>query len=115
MNGNYKIPSFLSAECRDFISCILQTDPYHRFKVADIRAHPWYNSVQTKPLKGTVLGKDEVSLDADALARVKKLYDFEELDVACAVRANQFNEMTTTYYIMQIRLLRTKMFMQNLG
>lgn len=42
LKAEYKIPSFVSTECRDFITRILNTDPNSRYKLEDIRRHPWY-------------------------------------------------------------------------
>jgi len=46
------------------------------------------------------MNKEEIPISSEVLAKVKKMYNFDELDVACAVRANKLTEMSTTYYIM---------------
>ena len=43
LNGDYSIPKFVSQESRDLITNILNTDPDKRFKISDIRKHPWFN------------------------------------------------------------------------
>ena len=45
LNGEYTIPKFVSAESRDLITNILNTDPEKRFKISDIRKHPWFNQI----------------------------------------------------------------------
>jgi 5'-AMP-activated protein kinase catalytic alpha subunit len=42
MAGDYTIPKFLSPEAKDLIKNILTTDPNKRYKIDDIRKHPWY-------------------------------------------------------------------------
>lgn len=42
LNGDYSIPKFVSPESRDLMEKILNTDPEKRFKIADIRKHPWF-------------------------------------------------------------------------
>lgn len=37
-----KIPKFVSAEARDLMKCILNTDPTKRYTIKEIRAHVWY-------------------------------------------------------------------------
>lgn len=39
MAADYQMPKFLSAECKDFISKILCTDPERRYRIADIKSH----------------------------------------------------------------------------
>lgn len=45
LNGEYTIPKFVSADSRDLITNILNTDPEKRFKISDIRKHPWFNQI----------------------------------------------------------------------
>jgi len=37
------MPAFLTEECKDLLSLILNPEPDKRFTIADIRAHPWFN------------------------------------------------------------------------
>lgn len=39
MAADYQMPKFLSPECKDFITKILNTDPEKRFRIQDIRSH----------------------------------------------------------------------------
>ena len=39
MSADYQMPKFLSAECKDFITKILNTDPETRFRIQGIRNH----------------------------------------------------------------------------
>jgi 5'-AMP-activated protein kinase, catalytic alpha subunit len=41
MNADYKMPKFLSDECKDFIRRIFNTDPEKRIKIAEIRSHEY--------------------------------------------------------------------------
>jgi hypothetical protein len=38
------MPKFLSPECKDFITKILNTDPETRFRIQDIRGHTFMKS-----------------------------------------------------------------------
>ena len=46
LRGEYQIPKFVSADGREMITNILNTDPEKRFKISEIRRHPWFNQVQ---------------------------------------------------------------------
>jgi 5'-AMP-activated protein kinase catalytic alpha subunit len=39
MSADYQMPKFLSPECKDFITKILNTDPETRIRIQDIRTH----------------------------------------------------------------------------
>lgn len=43
INGDYKIPKFVSPEGKDLITKILNTDPNERYTIDDIKRHPWFN------------------------------------------------------------------------
>ena len=47
------MPKFLSPECKDFITKILNTDPDTRFKIAEIRSHTF--------MKKNVPGREPVA------------------------------------------------------
>ena len=42
LSGEFKIPSFVSKDATDLLKKILNTEPDQRYKIADIRAHPWF-------------------------------------------------------------------------
>ena len=41
--GDFTIPKFVSPEARDLMKGIMNTDPNKRFKINEIRSHPWYS------------------------------------------------------------------------
>lgn len=43
--GNYHMPSNLPADLRNLISAMLTVDPDQRISLAQIKAHPWFNSI----------------------------------------------------------------------
>lgn len=45
LKGEFHIPRFVSKEGADLLRSILCTDPEKRFKIEDIRAHPWFNLI----------------------------------------------------------------------
>ncbi len=46
-NGFFNTPTFISPQCRDIISCILNVDPIKRYNISQIMNHPWI-SIQNK-------------------------------------------------------------------
>ena len=56
LNANYSIPKFVSSEGKDLMRRILNTDPERRYKIEDIRSHPWYNQQKPVEFKGIIVG-----------------------------------------------------------
>ena len=50
MSADYQMPKFLSPECKDFISKILNTDPETRIRISEIRNHPFMRTAQKEVL-----------------------------------------------------------------
>ena len=42
LNADYSFPKFISADAKDLISKILNTDPEDRINLAGIRSHVWW-------------------------------------------------------------------------
>jgi serine/threonine protein kinase len=55
----------VSAECRDLITKILNTDPNTRIKIEDIRKHEWYCQVNVKDYGGIIVGLHPIPVDMD--------------------------------------------------
>ena len=39
--ADYQMPKFLTPECKDLVTKILNTNPETRYTIADIRSHPF--------------------------------------------------------------------------
>ena len=61
LNGDFHIPKFVSAEARDLLKNILNTDPQKRYNIQDIRNHPWYSQskLEREP-EGIIIGVNPV-------------------------------------------------------
>jgi 5'-AMP-activated protein kinase, catalytic alpha subunit len=61
LSGEFKIPSFVSKDAADLLQKILNTDPEKRYKIEDIRAHPWYQKYQPVCMnKGLIVGYNQI-------------------------------------------------------
>ena len=54
------MPDYLSKDCQDMLTCVLNNDPVKRYTVADIRNHPWYNLVKPNEMQGIIKGKERI-------------------------------------------------------
>lgn len=43
--GDFSIPKFVSPLAREMITGLLTTDPEKRFRLRDIKGHPWFKSM----------------------------------------------------------------------
>ena len=72
LRGEFHIPKFVSREAADLMKCILCTDPEKRFKIPDIRRHPWFNLNPMPPRKtrftGLIVGINEIPVNNQLLS-----------------------------------------------
>ena len=59
---DYLIPGFISAQCKDMIKKILNTDPATRPKATEIRKHGWYQLIDCVEMEGIIVGTDPIPI-----------------------------------------------------
>ena len=97
--GEYTCPPFISAEVKDLIQNILNTDPNTRFSIDEIRAHPWSQKVQQDIRDGILIGYDMINVDPHILKGLTEFgYDLDH--VKKCLEANKHNSTTAAYYLM---------------
>lgn len=42
LSGEFKTPNFVSKDASELLKKVLNTDPELRFKISDIKEHPWF-------------------------------------------------------------------------
>ena len=104
MSADYQMPKFLSAECKDFITKIWNTDPEGRYRIADIRNHPYMqkNLVGVDPIPrepGLYPGLQKMPWNPDLLNKLIEDYHFEEEYAIRCMEANRHNHITATYHL----------------
>ena len=45
LNLDYLVPPYVEKPCKDMIKCLLVVQPDQRYKIEDIKRHPWYNQI----------------------------------------------------------------------
>lgn len=94
LKGHFELPKFLSDSAKDILKKILNTNPDTRYKISDIRSHPWYSLCRPKELHTETL-----PINASILSMLK---DFQ-IDPEVAkkhLEANRHNDVTATYYLL---------------
>ncbi len=49
-------------------------DWQHRYRIEDIRGHPWYNQVEPREKDGILLDRHQIEIDEKILAKLEKDY-----------------------------------------
>lgn len=98
--GEYKAPKWISAEVRDLLKKILETDPARRFTINDIRQHVWYNMVS-----GSAVPKcDIATVDEEEFTKMEVLKIINQMGmdsqlVLDAVASKACNSLSATFYL----------------
>lgn len=46
LSCEYLVPGYVDKQAKDMMKHIMQSDPKQRYKIKDIKAHPWYGKIQ---------------------------------------------------------------------
>ena len=79
---------------------ILQTNPEVRYRVQDIRRHPWYSSQQLDKIVGGIfIGLSQIPVNVGILEKLIALNFKREYVIKC-INGNKHNHVTTSYYLL---------------
>ena len=70
------LPEFLSEECKNLLTKILNTDPRRRYGIRQIRNHPWMKNVVNEDL---LWAKSEIDIDNKSEANNNDLINYENV------------------------------------
>jgi serine/threonine protein kinase len=98
------MPKFLSPECKDFITKILNTDPETRFKIDDIRNHTFMkkNLIGVEPIPkeaGLLPGLQKMPWQKELLTKLIEDFQWEEEYSIRCMESNRHNNITATYHL----------------
>ncbi|KAJ3304524.1 Map microtubule affinity-regulating kinase [Kappamyces sp. JEL0829] len=104
LKGKYKIPDFVSADCRDFISKLLVINPKKRSTLAQLYDHPWLSSTITflEPLSETFdpfRPKDETQMDTKVLDTMEQM-GLDRKTTVQSVLTGKFNQAAGLYFLL---------------
>ncbi|CDW82045.1 protein kinase domain containing protein [Stylonychia lemnae] len=100
LSGEFKIPSFVSKDAADLMQKILNTDPEKRYKIPDIRSHPWFQKFQPVCMnRGLIVGYNQIPNEEDILKLLEEKGFQREYAIRC-LDANKHNHATTCYYLL---------------
>ena len=107
-SGKFKIPKFLSENCKDILHRILNVDPEKRFNIKQIKKHPWFNLINPRinMSKGLLLSVNIVPIDEKILDDMVTQFKFEKDKIRANLISNNHNHTTTTYYLLLAKKIR---------
>jgi len=108
--ADYSMAPNFSDNLKDFISRILVVDPNRRYKIEDIRRHPWYNMVPPFEKQGIIIGKNEIPIDEKIFDKTTSEYKIPPENLRTDLKRNKFNQSTTAYYLLYKRLERSEIY-----
>ena len=112
LSADYTLPKFLSNDCRGMIQGIFKTNPEERFKIEDIRVHPWYRQIQERKAAGLFPGKEQMPVNPSLFNSMIEDYGFEREYAQKCIEANRHNHITATFHLLYKRAIRGKVFEQ---
>ena len=95
------MPDFLSDTCKDFIKRILVPDWNLRYRIEDIRSHPFYNLTSPIEKEGIIIDKNfQLHFDDKILNKMENDYKVNVDNAKAELKANRFTPNTTIYYLL---------------
>ena len=108
LNADYTFPKFISADAKDLVSKILNTDPEDRINLAGIRGHTWWKLAKpTEREKGLYPGIQRMPFNDALLTQILADYGFDkEYSIKC-IESNRHNHITATYHLINKKMKKT--------
>lgn len=98
--GKFTIPQFLSDGVKDLLRHVLTVDPEKRYKIVDIKAHPWFGLVNPpKFFEGLMMNYHIMPIEEKIIEKMIEL-DFKPEEVRLSILANKHSHISTTYYLL---------------
>ena len=98
LSGKFELPDFLSDNAKDLLSKLLEIDPQKRIKFEQIKAHPWFATINKKNFvhKGININEDIIPIDEEIIQKMEKI-GFNKMEIRYNVLKNFHNKITTVY------------------
>ena len=110
IRAHFDLPDFLSDNAKDLLRKILNPNPELRYKLTDIKNHPWFSLVRTNELT-----EDKEELSFEIINSMMK-YGMSPEVTRKHIEMNVHNNIIATYYLLQKKTKRNKsknIYMEN--
>lgn len=111
MDCKYNVPSHISSACRDLIGHMLQRDPKKRATLEEIESHNWLKGVDPSPatkMSTPLVSHRNLSEEehGSIIQRMVRGGIADRDNITEALESNQYNHITSTYFLLAERMLR---------
>jgi serine/threonine protein kinase len=98
LSGKFELPDFLSDNAKDLLSKLLEIDPKKRINFEEIKAHPWFATINKKNFmhKGININEDIIPIDEEIIQKMEKI-GFNKMEIRYNILKNFHNKITTVY------------------
>lgn len=101
LSGVCKPANWISLEVADLISKILEVDPEKRYRISDIRQHPWYCSVTDDEVPHDCISSEEAENSREEITRTLTDAGVEMQLVLDGLASNVCNSYTAMYHLLE--------------
>ena len=110
--GKITYPKFFSSELKNLLKKILEVNPKKRAKLKEIKDSNWFNLYNNEEnnnfySEGININEIIIPIDNDILNKMKEI-GFKKSNVAVDIIKNEYNNVTTTYYLLLKRKIKRK-------
>lgn len=106
IEGKYNIPQFLSEGVKDLIRHMLVVDADKRFRISEIKSHPWFGIVSpSRCSEGLMINQHIIPIEEQVVTKMMNEFDFRPEDVRLNILASKHTHTTATYYLLLKRLI----------
>ena len=60
LSCEYLVPGYVDKQAKDMMKHIMQSNPNKRYKINEIKKHPWFMKLTQNQLDGIIIGKDDI-------------------------------------------------------
>ena len=101
LSGVCKPAKWISPEVNDLISKILEVDPERRYRISDIRQHPWYRSVSDEEVPRDLISSEDEENSRDQIVRTLTDAGVDMQLVSDGLASNACNGYTAMYHLLE--------------
>lgn len=93
IEGDFKLPNWLSLDAQDLMNKILNVEPKKRIRIKEIRQHKWM-------IDCDIINEENKNIDQNIIKEMVKM-GYDQIVVEQCLNNNKHNFMTTTYYLLK--------------
>ena len=106
IKGKITMPDFFSDQVKDLLKHMLDVNPMTRYTLQEIKAHPWFNLVESLLIPGIIINYNIIPIDEKVIDICTATYNKDRNDVINSIRNNKHDSNYALYYLLIKKLFR---------